>query len=66
MRKLIVSALALAFAVVAPAPGQAAGGVPTFSHVFVIVGENTSLSQLTAKNAPYQLGTTCDECGRVR
>jgi hypothetical protein len=51
MRKLIVSALALAFAVVAPAPGQAVGGVPTFSHVFVIVGENTSLSQLTAKNA---------------
>ena len=31
--------------------------MPTFSHVFVIVGENTSLSQLTAKNAPYQLGT---------
>ncbi|HJX08305.1 MAG TPA: alkaline phosphatase family protein [Actinomycetota bacterium] len=58
MRKLIVAAFATMCAVVAPAaPSQAANGVPTFSHVFVIVGENTSLSQLTTKNAPYQLGT---------
>jgi hypothetical protein len=58
MRKLIVATLATMCAIVVPAPAQAAAeGVPTFSHVFVIVGENTSLSQLTAKNAPYQLGT---------
>jgi len=57
MRKLIVAALATLCAIVAPAPSQATGGVPTFSHVFVIVGENTSLSQLTMKNATYQLGT---------
>jgi len=57
MRKLIVAAVATMCAIVVPAPAQATEGVPTFSHVFVIVGENTSLSQLTAKNAPYQLGT---------
>jgi len=57
MRKLIVATIATMCAIVVPAPAQAANGVPTFSHVFDIVGENTSLSQLTAKNAPYQLGT---------
>ena len=57
MRKLIVATIATMCAIVVPAPAQAANGVPTFSHVFVIVGENTSLSQLTARNAPYQLGT---------
>jgi hypothetical protein len=57
MRRLIVAAIATACAIVAPVPSQAANGVPTFSHVFVIVGENTSLSQLTMKNATYQLGT---------
>jgi phosphatidylinositol-3-phosphatase len=31
-------------------------GVPTFGHVFLIVGENTSLSELNKTNAPYQLG----------
>jgi len=56
MRKLIVAAIATACTIVAPVPSQAANGVPTFSHVFVIVGENTSLSQLTMKNATYQLG----------
>jgi len=56
MRRLLVVAIATACAIVAPAPSQAASGVPAFSHVFVIVGENTSLSQLTMKNATYQLG----------
>jgi len=56
MRKLIVAAIATACTIVAPVPSQAANGVPTFRHVFVIVGENTSLSQLTMKNATYQLG----------
>ena len=32
-------------------------GVPAFGHVFVIVGENTSLSDLNKNNAPFQLGT---------
>jgi hypothetical protein len=31
-------------------------GVPNAGHVFVIVGENTSLGQLTRKNAPYIAG----------
>ncbi|MFL5789870.1 MAG: alkaline phosphatase family protein [Actinomycetota bacterium] len=57
MRKLFVIAFATMSAIVVPAPSQAAGGVPAFSHVFVIVGENTSLSQLTMRNATYQLGT---------
>jgi hypothetical protein len=42
------------------APARAAGGlegVPAFGHVFVIVGENTSLSDLNKTNAPYQLNT---------
>ncbi len=41
-------------------PGFAAGGaegVPALNHVFVIVGENTQLSQLNAGNAPYLLNT---------
>ena len=32
-------------------------GVPHASHVFVIVGENTSLRQLTSNHAPYIAGT---------
>jgi hypothetical protein len=32
-------------------------GVPTFGHVFLIIGENTTYSHLTASNAPYLLGT---------
>jgi hypothetical protein len=31
--------------------------VPSFGHVFLIIGENTDLSQLNKTNAPYQLGT---------
>jgi hypothetical protein len=31
-------------------------GVPAFGHVFVIVGENTDLSQLNKNSAPYQTG----------
>ena len=31
-------------------------GVPSFGHVFVIVGENTDLSQLNKNSAPYQTG----------
>jgi len=31
--------------------------VPAFGHVFLIIGENTTYSHLTATNAPYLLGT---------
>jgi hypothetical protein len=37
-----------------PAMAKAgADGVPAASRVFVIVGENTSLSELTRRQAPY-------------
>ena len=39
-----------------PASAAAAGGdegVPGFGHVFLIIGENTSASQVTAARAPY-------------
>src|SRR3954468_2024305 len=39
----------------APAPARAA--VPRFGHVFVIVGENTSASEVTASRAPYLMRT---------
>lgn len=32
-------------------------GVPSFGHVFVIIGENTSYGQLDKNTAPYLLGT---------
>ncbi len=51
---------ATAMAGMAAAPAGASGGkegVPALSHVFVIVGENTELSQLNMGNAPYLLGT---------
>src|SRR5437879_11655774 len=32
-------------------------GVPAFGHVFVIIGENTELSQVTPGKAPYLIGT---------
>jgi phosphatidylinositol-3-phosphatase len=41
----------------ASATGGPSEGVPAFDHVYVLIGENTSLSQLTTKVAPYQLGT---------
>src|SRR5690349_828914 len=37
------------------APVQA--GVPKLGHVFLIVGENTSFEQITAKHAPFLTGT---------
>src|SRR2546428_60654 len=32
-------------------------GVPSFGHVFVIMGENTELGQINNQNAPYLLNT---------
>ena len=34
-------------------------GVPAFGHVFVIMGENTELGQISANNSPYLIGTIC-------
>ena len=39
------------------AAASPAEGVPAFGHVFLIIGENTTYSHLTAANAPYLLGT---------
>lgn len=39
-------------AILLPA-APAAGAVPRLGHVFLIVGENTSASQVTARRAPY-------------
>ena len=47
----------------APAPSAARAaqsgleGVPAFGHVFLIAGENTSLSEVTRRRAPYITGT---------
>src|SRR5262249_40678275 len=54
-----------ATASVATASGAAASAaaatrienVPAFGHVFLIIGENTTYSHLTATNAPYLMGT---------
>ena len=35
-------------------PGE---GVPRLGHVFVIIGENTDYSHVTATNSPYMIGT---------
>jgi hypothetical protein len=39
----------------APPPTAPGEGVPAFGHVFLIIGENTEVSQLTPKNSPYLL-----------
>jgi hypothetical protein len=48
---------AIAQASVAPSSGVVSEGVPQFGHVFVIVGENTKLNQLTAKHTPWLVKT---------
>src|SRR4029077_2289078 len=60
LRRLVIAVVAVASTLVAAptATVQAAGTVPAFpGKVYVFVGENTSLSQLTMRNAPFQLGT---------
>ena len=44
-------------AAISAAPANMTEGVPAFGHVFLIIGENTTYSHLTAINAPYLLGT---------
>ena len=54
----IVAVVAMAGMAATPAGASGgAEGVPALGHVFVIVGENTQLSQLNMGNAPYLLGT---------
>src|SRR5882724_9778535 len=48
---------AAAQARVAGSAGLVSEGVPSFGHLFVIVGENTKLNQLTAKHTPYLVKT---------
>ena len=59
VRRLVIAMVAVAMTVIAARAGNVAATVrvPAFpGKVYVFVGENTSLSQLTAKNAPFQLG----------
>lgn len=54
----VVAVVAMVGMAVTPAGASGgAEGVPALGHVFVIVGENTGLSQLSMGNAPYLLGT---------
>jgi phosphatidylinositol-3-phosphatase len=53
MRKSLLIAFALLALAAAPAN---AAGVPRLRHVFLIVGENTSLNQITPAHAPYLTG----------
>src|SRR5690242_12878711 len=56
--EVLMKLLGVLVAVAAFAPGaSASAAVPRFGHVFLIVGENTSYSQITAKRAPYLTGT---------
>jgi len=49
--KLLPAFLAAAAVFLSVAPASAA--IPDFGHVFLIVGENTSYSQITQRHAPY-------------
>src|SRR5690348_4238169 len=50
--RLLIAA-ALAAAALPSAPTATAAAVPRLGHVFVIIGENTSPEDLTARRAPY-------------
>ena len=43
-------------AAVGASPKTKIEGVPAFSHVFVIIGENTELGQINKTNSPYIMG----------
>src|SRR5690348_3332256 len=60
MRRLVAVLSMLVFLItMAPTASQASGldGVPGFGHVFLIVGENTSFRQVSARNAPFLTST---------
>ena len=50
-----------AFGADASATSSTTEGVPTFGHVFLIIGENTGYSQVNMNNAPFLLGTVQPE-----
>jgi hypothetical protein len=56
---VLVVCASLAIGALAPRAVRAASldGVPAAGHVFVIVGENTSAGEITARHAPYISGT---------
>lgn len=57
----VMAVAAPAAATAAPAPataGVVSEGVPHFGHVFVIIGENTKLTQVTKKHMPYWSGSS--------
>jgi phosphatidylinositol-3-phosphatase len=57
-RTAVGVAAALAVVLVwTPPVASASAAVPSFGHVFLIVGENTSVQQLTAAHAPFLTGT---------
>jgi hypothetical protein len=53
----VASAAISSSASTVPPVSSSASTVPSFGHVFVIVGENKSLFQLTPSNAPYIMNT---------
>jgi hypothetical protein len=53
---LLACCLLAAGSLTAGASGPRSRSVPRFGHVFLIVGENTSLRQLTPRSAPYVTG----------
>ena len=52
-----LAATAPAGARLADAPAGGLEGVPSFGHVFLIVGENTTYTHLDSTRAPYMMGT---------
>jgi hypothetical protein len=63
MRRIaFASAAALSLLVMGTTPAPASSvtrleSVPRFDHVFVIVGENTGIRQVTSSDAPYLVGS---------
>src|SRR5438045_9722472 len=53
----VAASLTLGAIAAEAAPSASLEGVPTFGHVFLLVGENTSLSEVTPRRAPYITGT---------
>src|SRR3989454_12573140 len=59
-RAAIWVAVLIVLTIVSGTPAGAAvkiEGVPSFGHVFVIMGENTELGQINTQDAPYLLNT---------
>jgi hypothetical protein len=61
-RLATLTALVLA-ALAAPTAAAGDEGVPSFGHVFLVIGENTDYSHLTTTNAPYLVSTLRPRAG---